>query len=233
MIQMIHQSERGERAGRALVFDREPLVRERASQLLALEGFETCTVDSPALFSEVRRSLEFELYLVGFRSRTDAEDFVALGQPPEPLVLLVPSALVADAAHLLVAFPLARRVDRRLRDPGPLGGQRLPDRANETTGVRLEDAVRRMFGPFGMSERQLEVLARALLGEGTSAIARRLFISEFTVRNHLHAIYTQVGVSGRRELVGRFVRGLIDAEDSTPAEDRPGGEGRPDPSRTA
>ena len=70
-----------------------------------------------------------------------------------------------------------------------------------------------MFGPFGLSERQLEVLGRALLGEGSGAIAGRLFISELTVRNHLHAIYTQVGVSGRRELNGRFVRGLIQAED--------------------
>jgi DNA-binding CsgD family transcriptional regulator len=41
-------------------------------------------------------------------------------------------------------------------------------------------------------------------------IAAKLFISELTVRNHLHAIYERVGVSGRRELLGRFVQGLIE-----------------------
>ena len=70
--------------------------------------------------------------------------------------------------------------------------------------------MRRTFGPFGLSERQLEVLSRALLGETSAEVARKLFISELTVRNHLHAIYQRVGVSGRRELLGRFVQALIE-----------------------
>lgn len=215
MIEMNHHAEEGGGTGRALVFDREPLVRERASQLLALEGFETCRVDSLALFAELCRSLRFELYLAGFRSEADGAEFAALGEPPEPLVLLVPPEPAVQPAYLSVAFPRARRVDRGLSDPGALRRRGAPDRPDDTVsaGVRLGDAVRRMFGPFGLSERQLEVLGRALLGEGSGAIAGRLFISELTVRNHLHAIYTQVGVSGRRELNGRFVRGLIQAED--------------------
>jgi DNA-binding CsgD family transcriptional regulator len=51
----------------------------------------------------------------------------------------------------------------------------------------------------------------ALLGESRREIAGRLYVTEMTVRNHLHAIYERVGVSGRRELVGRFVRGLLEA----------------------
>ena len=58
-------------------------------------------------------------------------------------------------------------------------------------------------------------LAGSLLDEGTSRhtgpqIAARLYISEVTVRNHLHAIYERVGVSGRRELQGRLLRSLLE-----------------------
>lgn len=201
---------------RALVFDREPMVRERAAQMLALEGFETCTVDSLALFAELREGLAFDLYLAGVASEAEAQALSALGDPPVPLVLLVPGEPHGDLSYLSVAFPGARRVSRGLSDPGALGVPEAPDRgvaARPATGAR-ESVVRRTFGPFGLSERQIEVLGRALLGESTREIASQLFISELTVRNHLHAIYGQVGVSGRRELLGRFVRGLIDADEA-------------------
>ena len=71
------------------------------------------------------------------------------------------------------------------------------------------DLVRGSFEPFGLSERQLEVLRLALVGQTPAEIGSTLFISERTVRNHLHAIYERVGVSGRRELLGRFVRVLL------------------------
>ena len=55
------------------------------------------------------------------------------------------------------------------------------------------------------------MLRRALLGDSAAEIAGRLYISELTVRNHLHAIYERVGVSGRRELQGRFLQTLLEA----------------------
>jgi DNA-binding CsgD family transcriptional regulator len=70
--------------------------------------------------------------------------------------------------------------------------------------------VRETFEPFGLSERQLEVLRAALVGSRPREIGSQLFISELTVRNHLHAIYEKVGVSGRRELLGRFVSALLE-----------------------
>ena len=60
-------------------------------------------------------------------------------------------------------------------------------------------------------------MERALVGDPSPEIARRLFISQATVRNHLHAIYDRVGVSGRRELLGRFVRGLLEGSAPTGA----------------
>ena len=204
---------------RALIWDHEALVRERASGLLALEGFSTCSVDSAELFSEFRAGHEFDLFLVGVRARMEADALASLGEAPAPLVLLVPQTPGPDLAHLAVAFPGAARIDRDLRDRRQL--QAVLPRAADGAGIEsplppLGDLARRMFGPFGLSERQLEVLLRALLGERIGEIAQGLFISEATVRNHLHSIYSRVGVSGRAELLGRFVRGLIVRDGSGP-----------------
>jgi len=100
-------------------------------------------------------------------------------------------------------------VERQLRDPNAL--RRALGLDDAARPLLLEpDAVRRAFVEFGLSERQLEVLGLALRGAPSREVARRLFISELTVRNHLHAIYERVGVSGRRELLGRFVQGLME-----------------------
>ena len=102
-------------------------------------------------------------------------------------------------------------MDRGLRDPDALVGA-LDSALGEPSEASLPtaDVVRRAFEPFQLSERQLEVLSSALLGDSSAEIAGKLYISQMTVRNHLHAIYERVGVSGRRELLGRFVRGLVE-----------------------
>jgi DNA-binding NarL/FixJ family response regulator len=100
-------------------------------------------------------------------------------------------------------------LDRRLTDPDALRRLLRPAGSAASSPPRPE-LVREAFAPFGLSERQLEVLERALLGETAPQIAARLYISEVTVRNHLHAIYERVGVSGRRELQGRLLRSLLE-----------------------
>ncbi|MCI3135241.1 helix-turn-helix domain-containing protein [Phenylobacterium aquaticum] len=54
---------------------------------------------------------------------------------------------------------------------------------------------------FGLTDREADVAA--LLGEGASLddAARRLEISEHTVRQHLKAVFGKVGVSRQAELV--------------------------------
>jgi DNA-binding NarL/FixJ family response regulator len=56
--------------------------------------------------------------------------------------------------------------------------------------------------PFAaLTARELEVVALVAEGLRNEEIARRLGISEKTVRNHLTAVFDKVGVSGRLELV--------------------------------
>ncbi len=167
-----------------------------------------CHTAVPELAFELAAALALDLYVAGVPEAPDAET-PGLLATRAPLVLLAPLERPGVTTHLRVAYPDALLVDRGLRDPDSLRRALRPSAAEPATPDRV--GVRAAFESFGLSERQLEVLERALLGETSADIARQLFISEATVRNHLHAIYDRVGVTGRRELLGRFVRGLLDA----------------------
>jgi DNA-binding NarL/FixJ family response regulator len=56
-----------------------------------------------------------------------------------------------------------------------------------------------------LSERQSQVLDRLVSGDRVSTIARSLFVSESTVRNHLSAIYRKAGVHSQSELLARLM----------------------------
>jgi DNA-binding CsgD family transcriptional regulator len=54
---------------------------------------------------------------------------------------------------------------------------------------------------YGLSPREQEVVDLAVRGASTKEISRALYISEYTVKDHLKNIFGKVGVRGRRELV--------------------------------
>ena len=61
-----------------------------------------------------------------------------------------------------------------------------------------------VLGPFPqLSEREREVLTLAAQGCGNADIARRLFLSEKTVRNHVSSIFAKLGVTDRAQAVAR------------------------------
>jgi DNA-binding CsgD family transcriptional regulator len=55
-----------------------------------------------------------------------------------------------------------------------------------------------------LSPRQWDVLRRLLRGERVPGIARSLYVSPSTVRNHLTAIFAKVGVHSQGELIERL-----------------------------
>lgn len=57
---------------------------------------------------------------------------------------------------------------------------------------------------YGLSPREQEVVDLVVRGASSKQIADQLFISEYTVKDHLVAIFDKVGVRGRRELVKRL-----------------------------
>jgi DNA-binding NarL/FixJ family response regulator len=52
---------------------------------------------------------------------------------------------------------------------------------------------------FDLSHREADVLAQLILGGTNLQIAEALFLSEKTVKNHLHAIYIRMNVRSRIE----------------------------------
>ena len=62
---------------------------------------------------------------------------------------------------------------------------------------------------FSLSPRQREIVSLVAQGYKNREIADQMFVSEQTVKNHLHAIFIKSGVSGRLELaLYAFEKGL-------------------------
>ncbi len=57
---------------------------------------------------------------------------------------------------------------------------------------------------YGLTPRELEITRHIALGRATAEIARSLFISPHTVRDHLKTVFGKTGVSSRGELVARL-----------------------------
>jgi DNA-binding CsgD family transcriptional regulator len=55
------------------------------------------------------------------------------------------------------------------------------------------------------SERQRDIIARLLRGERVPTIARSLYLSPSTVRNHLSGIYRKMGVGSQAELIAALI----------------------------
>jgi DNA-binding CsgD family transcriptional regulator len=62
---------------------------------------------------------------------------------------------------------------------------------------------------YGLSPREQEVVDLAVRGASTKQISRALYISEYTVKDHLSNIFEKVGVRGRRALVKQLYLNTI------------------------
>jgi DNA-binding NarL/FixJ family response regulator len=109
--------------------------------------------------------------------RGGAAGYLLKSEPPGRIAEFLRGVAQGEAA-------LSGEIARRLLDEVRNGGRR--------SGV--PDAIAR-----ALSAREVEVLL--LLDEhlGTDQIARRLFISEHTVRSHVKSLLRKLGVSSRRE----------------------------------
>lgn len=83
-----------------------------------------------------------------------------------------------------------------------------PDRESETMIV-IEPARPREVSwlrtaAYGLSDREREVVDLVVRGLSTKEISQTLYISEYTVQDHLSNVFDKVGVRGRRALVKRL-----------------------------
>jgi DNA-binding CsgD family transcriptional regulator len=94
--------------------------------------------------------------------------------------------ILVHAAPLAAAGPRRRRIAVTLTAAAPA----------DMTPLRLE--------LYGLSERETEVTKLVVRGLSVDEIARSLYISRHTVKDHVKAIYTKVGVTNRPELTAKL-----------------------------
>jgi two-component system, NarL family, response regulator DesR len=120
----------------------------------------------------------------------------------------------AEAPRIMVLTTFGRAgYLRRTMEAGALGFM-----VKDTPVERLVDAIRRVHqglrvvdpelaaqslavGPSPLTAKETEVLQATAAGGTTAAIARSLFLSEGTVRNHLSAVIGKLGAANRAEAV--------------------------------
>jgi DNA-binding CsgD family transcriptional regulator len=84
--------------------------------------------------------------------------------------------------------------------------------ASELRRARVESADREPVNQVavtrldGLTRRQREVVCRLVRGERVPAIAKAMFVSRSTVRNHLSGAFRQFGVNTQSDLVQLFQR---------------------------
>jgi two-component system nitrate/nitrite response regulator NarL len=207
-----------------LIVDDHPLTREALAGLLAQHGFEVVGSASDGEEAvEAAGRLQPRLVLLDLSmpglSGLQALPRIREAAPGCEVVVLTASgteenllgAIRGGAAGYLLKSESPERIVEFLRGvargEAALSGEvarRLLDRVREggdrQSGVPDEIAQ-------ALSAREVEVLL--LLDEhlGTDQIARRLFISEHTVRSHVKSLLRKLGVSSRREALEALAAG--------------------------
>jgi DNA-binding CsgD family transcriptional regulator len=132
-----------------------------------------------------------------------------LGHPVPQTVSAVAARARGLAADASTEQPAARARVRTARGGWlVVRGSALGSEPDALTAVTLEPARPRDLAPliadaYGLTPRERAVTQLVAEGLPTSAIARRLYLSAWTVQDHLKVIFEKVGVTTRGELVAR------------------------------
>jgi DNA-binding CsgD family transcriptional regulator len=123
---------------------------------------------------------------------------VALAGRPEPVATPPRAGRPVVPARSFAGGPARQSEANRIDSP-----------ARHEPGL-VADFVTRSIQPvqqdFGLSKRELEVLALIAEGRSNPEIGRRLFITRKTVAVHVSNILTKLGVSGRVEAAAAAIR---------------------------
>ena len=203
-------------ATRILIVDDHPLTRDALASLLRAHGLDVVGVASDgAVAIDDAARLQPDLVLLDL-SMPGMDGIAALPRlreaaPRCEVVVLTASgteenllaAIRAGAAgYLMKSEPperIAAFLDGVAHGEAALSGtiaRRLLDQVRHTNGrgAGVPDAI-----ASSLSAREVEVLLLLDDHLGTDEIAKRLFISEHTVRSHVKSLLRKLGVSSRRE----------------------------------
>jgi DNA-binding CsgD family transcriptional regulator len=95
-------------------------------------------------------------------------------------------------------------VDICVRACHMLGGSR-PHMLLLLERVQLRDAVQQNLERFALSPRECDVAMLILYGHSNRRIADQLFLTEYTVEDHLKRIFAKLGVKSRTALAAKIL----------------------------
>ena len=211
-----------------LVVESEPVFASGAVGILAAAGFEALTLDPVAPDRDagawMTRVLDLRPAAVvvdsglGLRPYGgDVAGELASRAPEVAVVMLVgrpqPVGMVEAMESGVLALLHRRCSPEELvaAVSAAIGGQNWV--AAPLAGVLRGELLSEVSGerPPELSPRELEVLRGLATGATNAHIARRLGISEHTVRNHVHSVTRKLGVANRTDAVATGIRrGLVD-----------------------
>ncbi len=171
-------------------------IRKSKPQIILL-GWPASSVGSQKVFASIQDSklLTRLIMLVNDDAKEDVVEAVQQGccgiVPKQTSTeLLLKSIRKVNAGEFWLDRMTTANVIRRLankKGAGTAGGN-----TSSRLGVRQHSSA--------LSQREREIVALVAQGFKNKEIAERMFISEQTVKNHLHNIFDKLGVSDRLEL---------------------------------
>jgi DNA-binding NarL/FixJ family response regulator len=200
-----------------LIADDHPIVRDGLRGMFTGRGFEVVGeaangAEAVALAERLRPDVVLmDLRMPGTDGVGAITELARLGNPARVLVLttydtdsdVLPAIEAGATGYLLKDAPredLFRAVEAAARGEAVLS----PAVASRLMG-RMREPARET-----LSQRELEVLTLVARGSTNKEAAKKLFISEATVKTHLIHVYAKLGVKDRAAAVAvAFERGLL------------------------
>ncbi|MET8650084.1 response regulator transcription factor [Nocardia aurea] len=203
---------------RVLIADDERLVREGIAALLALQpGIEVvATAENGATAIELTRELAPDVVLMDIRMPgIDGVEAAAVLREETTVLMLT----TFDDEEYLVRALHAGASGYLLKDlPAPELARAIHlahagvDQYSATVAARLAALVRlrTTAPPIELTDRETDVLRLVAAGAANREIARSLYLSEGTVKNHVSSILNRLGVRDRTQAaIYAHRRGLL------------------------
>src|SRR5215217_5362617 len=123
-----------------------------------------------------------------------------------PAVVYPAAATARTGTSGAGAHALVQAVDRRwvMIEAAKLEGHDDGHIAVTLRAATATETFTLLCRAYALSKRERQVVAALIAGLDTRAITQRLFISRYTVQDHLKSVFRKTGVRSRRELLARF-----------------------------